>query len=64
MPGVITQNDESAWDDVKGDLYHFPNTYRNILEPGCRIVYYKGRMKNKDFASHRLGPDPHYFGPA
>ena len=22
---VIAQNDESKWDDIKGDLYHFPN---------------------------------------
>jgi len=28
---AITQNDESPWDDVKGDLYHYPNSYKKIL---------------------------------
>ena len=32
---IITQNDESAWDDVKGDLYHYPATYQAILTVGC-----------------------------
>jgi predicted HNH restriction endonuclease len=59
---VIAQNDESSWDDVKGDLYHFPDTYQKILEPGCKIIYYKGKMTNKAFASKRLSAGPHYFG--
>jgi len=59
---VIVQNDESDWDDVKGDIYHYPKTYRNILTHGCRIVYYKGRMTNKNYLPHRLSPEPHYFG--
>jgi putative restriction endonuclease len=46
---VITQNDSSAWDDVKGDLYHYPSTYKSILAPGCKIVYYKGRITDKAF---------------
>lgn len=59
---VITQNDDSEWDDVKGDLYHYPSTYKAILTPGCRIVYYKGRMTDRSYIKDRLSPEPHYFG--
>lgn len=59
---VIVQNDESKWDDIKGDLYHYPSTYQKVLTPGCRVVYYKGTMRNAAYESHRLSPDPHYFG--
>lgn len=59
---VIVQNDESKWDDVKGDLYHYPSTYRGILTPGCKIIYYKGKMFNKSFLPYRLSPEAHYFG--
>src|SRR5688572_19163427 len=59
---VIVQNDESNWDDIKGDLYHYPNTYQAILTRGCKIVYYKGKMRNRIYASQRLSPDAHYFG--
>jgi 5-methylcytosine-specific restriction enzyme A len=59
---VIVQNDESKWDDVKGDLYHYPSMYKSILTPGCKIIYYKGKMINPAFHPHRLSPEPHYFG--
>src|SRR4051794_28391971 len=59
---VIVQNDESVWDDIKGDLYHYPSTYQSILTPACKVLYYKGKMLNKTFASERLSPSPHYFG--
>lgn len=59
---VIVQNDESPWDDIKGDLYHYPRRYRNILTPGCRVIYYKGKMRDKRYAAERLSTDPHYFG--
>jgi len=59
---VIAQNDESTWDDVKGDLYHYPATYQAILTPGCRVIYYKGKMLDCKYASERLSPYPHYFG--
>ncbi len=59
---VIAQNDESEWDDVKGDLYNYPSTYKSILTPGCKIIYYKGRMTNKSFSHLRLSSEPHYFG--
>jgi len=53
---VIAQNDESKWDDVKGDLYHYPSTYKNILTKGCKVIYYKGKMKKKEYLSLRLSP--------
>jgi predicted HNH restriction endonuclease len=59
---VIVQNDESKWDDIKGELYHYPNTYKGILTPGCLVIYYKGRMTNPVFAANRLSPEAHYFG--
>jgi hypothetical protein len=59
---VIVQNDESKWDDVKGDLYHYPSMYKGILTPGCKIIYYKGKMKEKRFLPSRLSPEAHYFG--
>jgi len=46
---VITENDESEWGDETGTLYHFPKRYRKNLEPGTRLIYYKGRIKNKVF---------------
>ena len=61
---VIVENDESPWDDVKGDLYHYPVKYRSLLTPGCRVLYYKGKMTNPAFASERMSPAPHYFGVA
>lgn len=59
---VIVQNDESPWNDVKGDLYHYPSSYKNILKPGCKIVYYKGRLLDKKFETERLSKEAHYFG--
>ena len=59
---IIAENDESPWEDVKGEVYHFPNTYKEILTPGCKVIYYTGRMTDPQFAEKRLSPDPHYFG--
>ena len=59
---VITENDESQWEDVKGEVYHYPNTYKEILTPGCKVIYYKGKMTDRQYADSRLSPDPHYFG--
>ncbi len=58
---VITQNDDSEWDDVRGDLYHYPNSYKKILESGCKVVYYTGRAKEKTNTNRRI-IEPHYFG--
>ena len=46
---VITENDESAWKDKTGVLYHFPKRYLKYLTPGTRVIYYKGKLKNKSF---------------
>ena len=59
---VITENDESPWEDVTGALYHFPNTYKEILTPGCKVIYYKGKLRDKQYAASRLSEEPHYFG--
>jgi putative restriction endonuclease len=64
MAAVIAENDESPWEDQTGRLYHFPARYLPILTPGQRVIYYKGRMRDRRFAGHRLSPDPHYFGVA
>jgi len=64
MPAVIAENDESKWDDETGVSYHFPKQYRAILAEGTRVLYYKGKMKNKAFSGQRLSPQPHYFGVA
>jgi putative restriction endonuclease len=59
---IIVQNDESKWDDKKGDSYNYPKRYRNILTRGCKIVYYKGKLREERYSTTRLSPDPHYFG--
>lgn len=59
---VITENDESKWDDKTGIRYNFPNKYINILTEGTEVIYYKGKLKNKAYKSKRLSNDPHYFG--
>ncbi|WP_425618103.1 HNH endonuclease [Anatilimnocola sp. NA78] len=61
---IITENDESQWHDETGVRYHFPKRYTKILQPGVRVIYYKGRLKNAVFKDDRLSPAPHYFGMA
>ncbi|ADP98874.1 HNH endonuclease [Marinobacter adhaerens] len=62
---VITENDESKWDDETGVQYHYPVMYQKYLEPGTKVVYYKGRIgKDKKYESARLSNQPHYFGVA
>ena len=51
---IIVQNDESQWDDIKGELYQYPSTYKSILTKGCQIIYYKGSLKNKKYEKERL----------
>jgi len=62
MPTVIVENDISQWDDLTGEVYHFPKRYKDLLLPGKKVIYYKGRMKDKSFESSRLSKSPHYFG--
>ncbi|WP_299948311.1 HNH endonuclease [uncultured Microbulbifer sp.] len=61
---VITENDESIWEDETGVLYHFPKRYLKDLQPGSSLIYYKGRILNKDFSAGRLSDAPHYFATA
>ncbi|HHB1427241.1 TPA: HNH endonuclease [Serratia odorifera] len=61
---VIAEMDESKWDDKPGEEYHFPKRYAKMLTPGTRVVYYKGRLKDKRFREQRLSDDPHYFAVA
>lgn len=61
MYAIITENDESAWTDETGILYHFPKRYLKYLEPGTHVIYYKGNLKNKSFSKNRLSDAPHYF---
>lgn len=62
MPTVIVENDISQWDDLTGEVYHFPKRYKDLLLTGEKVIYYKGRMKDKNFESRRLSKFPHYFG--
>lgn len=64
MPAVIVENDTSQWEDETGSVYHFPKRYQPWLTQGTEVIYYKGRIKDKVFASVRLSADPHYFGTA
>lgn len=61
---IITENDESQWQDETGILYHFPKRYLKFLQPNTEVIYYKGRMKSSEFKHKRLSPDPHYFAKA
>lgn len=66
MYAVITENDISQWDDQTGVAYHFPSKYKNILLPGTKVIYYKGRFKKlpEGMKVDRLTDEPHYFGKA
>lgn len=59
---VIVENDQSAWDDRTGALYHFPKRYAGLLATGTQVAYYKGRMRDASFAAKRMATEPHYFG--
>lgn len=64
MPVVIVENDTSQWKDETGAVYHFPKRYQTWLSEGTEVIYYKGRINDKSFASVRLSDNPHYFGKA
>ncbi len=61
---IITENDESQWDDYTGISYNYPSKYLTILVPGTKVIYYKGRLNNPKYIGTRLSNDPHYFGTA
>ncbi|WP_343556840.1 HNH endonuclease [Sphingobacterium sp.] len=59
---IITENDISPWKDSTGREYHFPKRYLKYLTKGTVVIYYKGLMKNRSFASRRMTALVHYFG--
>lgn len=59
---ILTENDVSKWKDQTGEKYHFPSRYLSILESGSKIIYYKGKLKDKSYSRFRLSNEPHYFG--
>ena len=61
---VITENDTSQWNDETGAYYHYPSRYNKFLQPGTKVIYYKGRMKDRKFENKRMSPHAHYFGTA
>ena len=47
MPLVLASNevnvsDKYRWKDITGVQYHFPNSYRKLVKPGQRFLYYRG----------------------
>lgn len=60
---IITENDESNYDDKTGLLYHFPQRYLKYLQPGTKVIYYKGKCRT-NILGNRLSKLPHYFGVA
>lgn len=59
---IITENDISQWKDSTGRAYHFPKRYLKYLTKGTIVIYYKGLMKDRSFASKRMTALAHYFG--
>jgi 5-methylcytosine-specific restriction enzyme A len=59
---IITENDESEWDDETGVQYHFPKRYEKYIPEGTKIIYYKGKIKDTGYSNQRLSNNPHYFG--
>jgi hypothetical protein len=73
MPIVLTTNDvivnpDHAWQDETGVRYHYPNMYKNKIQPGVEFIYYRGvnrtdgkRGAAEYFGRGRIGavsPDP------
>lgn len=52
MPLVLTTNafvpnPDHAWNDVEGVHYHYPNQYKNKIQPGEPFVYYRGVLRKQ-----------------
>ena len=61
MPLIFAESEETEsgieYSDQTGASYQFPRQYRNMIQPGERFVYYRGRKK------HGGGRQPQiYFG--
>jgi len=59
---VITENDESNWDDETGVRYHYPPRYKRLIQPGVEVIYYKGKLQDPKFRAKRISDKQHYFG--
>ncbi len=59
---VIVENDITQWNDDTGVSYHYPRRYRGLLEPGTKLIHYKGKLRDASFRGRRLSEHPHYFG--
>jgi predicted HNH restriction endonuclease len=59
---ILTENDESDWDDETGVKYHYPAKYKRQISSGDKFIYYKGAVKDSLFNRKRLSDKPHYFG--
>ena len=63
QPLVLAAQEETSggefdhWKDIIGTQYHFPNKYRNLVQPGRPFVYYRGVRRT----GGRRGA-PEYFG--
>ena len=50
---ILTQNERTFegrfdhWEDVLGEIYHYPNIYKNIIQPGYEFIYYRGVRRTK-----------------
>ena len=42
MHTIVSENDESQWEDETGVRYRFPKRYEGYLISGTQIIYYKG----------------------
>lgn len=64
MPLILVENERTAggrydsWQDHTGKYYHFPNSYRTLVQPGERFLYYRG-VRRKEGGRR---PCPEYFG--
>jgi hypothetical protein len=47
VPLVLAENEATEsgirYEDLTGVSYQFPTMYRNLIRPGMRFVYYRGR---------------------
>jgi putative restriction endonuclease len=56
---VLVEDDESKWQDDTGVLVHSPKRYRELIGPGTRVAYRKGRLKDRAYAAARLSDEPY-----
>lgn len=51
MPLVFAHNEvnlsDGSYADILGERYEYPRSYRNLIQPGERFVYYRGGRRRK-----------------